>query len=165
MMKEYFVVIITVTFIGGTIVSLAPEGAGQRYLRLLVSLAVTGCIIMPLFSFLDGRDIDASGISELLSWQEENTQNYEEIYNNSILEAGARGVENELKSEIIQALDGEHEDIDLRIVAKQESGEIYIERSEIIIYPSGVALDPHFMENYVSERLGCECTVIYKSEK
>lgn len=164
-MKEYFIVIITVTFIGGTIISLAPEGTGQRYLRLLVSVAVTGCIIMPLFSFLDGQEVDTSGISELLSWQEENTQNYEEIYNNSILEAGVSDVENRLKSEIIQALDGDQEDMDLRIVAEQKSGEIYIERTEIIIYPSGVALDPHFMENYVYERLGCECEVIYKSEK
>ena len=164
-MKEYFIVIITVTFIGGTIISLAPEGTGQRYLRLLVSLAVTGCIIMPLFSFLDGQEVDTSGISELLSWQEENTQNYEEIYNNSILEAGATEVGNKLKSEIIQELGGDYEDIDLRIVAHQKSGEIYIERTEIIIYPSGVALDPHFMENYVYERLGCECEVVYKSEK
>jgi hypothetical protein len=163
-MKEYFIVVITVIFIGGTIVSLAPEGTGQRYLRLLVSLAVTGCIIMPLFSFFGGGEIDTSGISDLLSWQEENTQNYEEIYNNSILKAGAREVENKLKSEILQALDGDYDDIDLRIVAEQKSGEIYIERTEIIIYPSGVALDPHFMENYVSERLRCECEVIYKSE-
>ena len=164
-MKEYFAVVITVIFIGGTLISLSPEGSGQRYLRLLVSLAVTGCIIMPLFSFLDGWEMDADGISEMLSWGEENTQNYEEIYNNAIVDAGTREAENKLKSEILQALGGDGEDIDLKIVAGHKSGEIYIERTEIIIYPSGLALDPHFMENYISERLGCECVVIYKSDK
>lgn len=164
-MKEYFAVVITVIFIGGTLVSLAPEGSGQRYLRLLVSLAVTGCIIMPLFSFLDGWEMDADGISEMLSWSEKNTQDYEEIYNDAIISASAREAENKLKSEILQALGGDDGNIDLKIIAGHKSDEIYIERTEIIIYPSGLSLDPHFMENYISERLGCECVVIYKSDK
>lgn len=163
-MKEYFAVAVTVIFIGGTVVSLAPEGTGQRYLRLLASLAITGCIVMPLFSFFNGWQLDESGISDLLSVGDQNKQNYEEIYNNAIIEAGVKNAETKLKSEIIQELNGDIEDIELRIIADQKSGEIYIERAEIIIRPTGVALDPHFMKNYVSERLGCECVIIYSSD-
>ena len=164
-MKEYFMIVISVIFMGGIVVSLAPEGTGQRYLRLLASLAVTGCIIIPLFSFLDGWQIDANRISEMLTWGEESTQNYEEIYNNTILNVGANKLENKLENEILQELNGKDGDIEIRIIADQKSGEIYIERTEIIIYPSGIALDPRFMKNYISERLECECVVIYKSDK
>ena len=164
-MKEYFVVVIVIIFVGGIIVSLAPEGAGQRYLRLLVSLSVMGCIIMPLFSFFDGNQIDASGLYDMLTWRDENVQNYDEIYNNTILKAGVAEAENALKNDVIKELNGDYEDIDIRIFAKEKSGEIYIERAEIIIYPSGLSLDPHFIENYISQRLKCECTVVYKSDK
>ena len=124
-MKEYFMIVISVIFMGGIVVSLAPEGTGQRYLRLLASLAVTGCIIIPLFSFLDGWQIDANRISDMLTWGEESTQNYEEIYNNAIIDAGVKNAETKLKSEIIQELNGDIEDIELRIIADQKSGEIY----------------------------------------
>ena len=96
------------------------------------------------------------------SWGEEH---YEEIYNNTILTAGANELENKLENEILQELNGKDGDIEIRIIADQKSGEIYIERTEIIIYPSGLTLDPRFMKNYISKRLECECVVIYKSDK
>lgn len=164
-MKEYFIVVITVTFLGGTLVSLAPSGAGQRYLRLIAALAVVGCIILPLFSFFNDWEMNIEDMSDMFSYGEESNQNYDEIYNNSIVEAGAKNLSNTLKNEIVQALEADYDDIDLTVVVNNNSDEIYIERVEVIIYPSGLSLDPHFMENYVSERLDCECEIIYKSEK
>jgi hypothetical protein len=162
MMKEYFMIVISVIFMGGIVVSLAPEGTGQRYLRLLASLAVTGCIIIPLFSFLDGWQIDTNRISEMLAWGEESTQNYEEIYNNTILTEGARKASQELKNEIKQELALDSGGFDVTIITEDNGDEIYIARVELIIYPSGVAIDPHAIQKYVKERLGCECVVIYE---
>ena len=161
-MKEYFMIVISVIFMGGIVVSLAPEGTGQRYLRLLASLAVTGCIIIPLFFFLDGWQIDANRISEMLAWGEESTQNYEEIYNNTILTEGARKASQALKNGIKQELALDSDGFDARIVAEDNGDEIYIARVELIIYSSGVAINPHAIQKYVKERLGCECVVIYE---
>ena len=86
---------------------------------------------------------------------------YDEIYNKTIINAGKQNVEKTLKVEILQELNGNDKDIDLYLVLSNESDEIYIERVEIIIYPSGLSLDPHFMEDYISERLDCSCVVIY----
>lgn len=163
-MKEYFASVMAITFIGGIVVSLAPEGASQRYLRLLVGLAVTGCIITPIFSFF-GDNVLHSDLEYELPEVENDALNYEEIYNNSIISAGVSEAEQVLENEILQALNGKCGSIDVVINACEKSGEIYIDSVQLLIYPSGIALDPHFMQKHISERLGRECEVIYVSEQ
>ena len=162
-MKEYFASVMALTFIGGRVVSLAPEGASQRYLRLLVGLAVTGCIITPIFSFL-GDNVLLGDLEYELPEVESDVLNYEEIYKTSIINAGASEAEKVLESEILQAVNGKYGDVDVVINACEKSGEIYIDTVQLLIYPSGIALDPHFMQKHISERLGRECEVIYVSE-
>lgn len=162
-MKEYFASVMALTFIGGIVVSLSPKGAAQRYLRLLVALAVTGCIITPIFSFLGDAELDGEALGALFEY-ESDERDYEEIYNNSIILASVDECQRDLENEILQALSGDIGDIDVVISASEKSGEIYIERAEVHIYPSGLSLDPHFMKEQVSERLRCDCEVIYVSE-
>jgi hypothetical protein len=56
----------------------------------------------------------------------------------------------------------DNDGFDVAIVAEGNGEEIYIARVELIIYPSGLAIDPHAIQKYVKERLGCECVVIYE---
>lgn len=164
-MKGYILGVVSLSLVSAIIISIAPAGHSQRYLRLLAGLALTLCIAAPLLSLIGEGEFSAEYVKELLGSEEESAANYDEIYNKTIINAGKQNVEKTLKSEMLQELKGNDEDIDLYLVLSNESDEIYIERVEIIIYPSGLSLDPHFMEDYISERLDCSCVVIYKSEK
>lgn len=163
-MKEYFLGVAVLSMLCSATVALAPAGASQKYIRLLSGLALALCVAAPIFSLIADGGLDAA-LEDMLEAEASDVQDYAEIYNNAILKAGSAGAEKTLKSEILQALNGNDGDIDLNIVAHLEGEEIYIDLTEIIIYPSGLPLDPHFMQNYVSERLGCRCEVIYMSDE
>lgn len=163
-MKEYFLGVAVLSMLCSLTVTLAPAGASQKYIRLLSGLALALCVSAPIFSLVADGGFDVA-LEDMLEVETSGERDYAEIYNNAILNAGSAGAEKTLKSEILQALDGNDGDIDLNIVAHLEGEEIYIDLTEIIIYPSGLPLDPHFMQNYVSERLGCRCEVIYRSDE
>lgn len=160
-MSEYFLGIALTVLIGGLILSLLPDASAKPYLRLLCGGAIVLSILSPLVSFLG----DKSAADDLLSLFEggmAEEQNYAEIYNNTIVSAGAEFASDKLKSEIKQELLTDDNAFDISVIAKSNGEEIYIERVEVIIHPSGLTLNPHAIEKYVSDRLGCECIIIYE---
>ena len=88
-------------------------------------------------------------------------EDYDEIYNSSLASATVKNVEKTLKSLIIQEVSASDKDIDVKIIAGENSGEYYIDYVENIIHPSGILSDPRKIEKCVLETLGCECIIIY----
>ena len=161
-MKEYFVVLVSIIFVGGMIVSVTPAGSFQKYMRFLCGLAVCGCVMFPLISGDIFKKIDPEDLVYILKSEEEGLGDYDEIYNLSLKNAGVENSEKHLKTLIIKELDANDSDIDVCLVTNDNSVEIYIERVEVIIYPSGVMLDPRKIQNIVYDVLECECIVIYE---
>ena len=160
-MSEYFLGIALTVLIGGLILSLFPDASAKPYLRLLCGGAVVLSILSPLVTLVG----DKSAADDLLSLFEggmEEERNYAEIYNNTIVSAGAEFASDKLKNEIKQELLANDDTFDVFVIAKSNGEEIYIERVEVIIHPSGLTLNPHAIEKYVSNRLGCECIIIYE---
>ena len=160
-MSEYFLGIALTVLIGGLILSLLPDASTKPYLRLLCGGAVVLSILSPLVTLVG----DKSAADDLLSLFEEGMaeeQNYAEIYNNTIVSAGAEFASDKLKNEIKQELLANDDTFDVSVIVKSNGEEIYIERVEVIIHPSGLTLNPHVIEKYVSDRLGCECIIIYE---
>ena len=160
-MKEYFVGIISVVFLGGMIVSVMPSGATQKYLRLLCGLSVMACIVMPVFSFFAEQNIIIDGwdISNGVGGDDESK--YVEIYNNSLKSAGTDSAEYSLKNDIIKEFSAHYDDIDIELETTVNGDEIYISNVWLKIHPSGVLLDPHKIKKYLEDRLQCPCTVVY----
>ena len=160
-MAESFLCIILVVLFGGFALSLLPDTSAKPYLRLLCGAAAVLSIISPLaLQIRDGSLSD--GLLFLFEEQSAEEEKYEEIYNNTILTEGARKASQELKNKIKQELALGSDGFDVTIVAEDNGDEIYIARVELIIYPSGLAIDPHAIQKYVKEGLGCECVVIYE---
>ena len=160
-MAESFLCIILVVLFGSFALSLLPDTSAKPYLRLLCGAAAVLSIISPLvLQIRDGSLSD--GLLLLFEEQSVEAEKYEEIYNKTILTEGARKASRELKNEIKQELMLDSDGFDVAIVVEDNGDEIYIARVELIIYPSGLAIDPHAIQKYVKERLGCECVVIYE---
>jgi hypothetical protein len=109
--------------------------------------------MMPLLSGELFENIDPEEFQNYWESMKEETQNYDEIYNMSLKNAGIKNSEEYLKSLIIKELLGDESDIDVCIITNESSDEIYIECVEVIIYPSGVTLDPRKVQNIVFSNL------------
>ncbi|MBQ7376294.1 MAG: stage III sporulation protein AF [Clostridia bacterium] len=160
-MSEYFLGIALTVLIGGLVLSLLPDVSAKPYLRLLCGGAIVLSILSPLVSFVSDETFSDNLLS-LFEMDEVEGQNYAEIYNNSLVSAGAEFASDKLKSEIKQELSIDNNAFDISVIVKSSGDEIYIERVEVIIHPSGLSLNPHAIEKYVSDRLGCECVIIYE---
>lgn len=160
-MGEYFLGITLTVLVCGFIISLLPDRSSGPYLRLICGAAVILSVLAPLVAAIsDGGSTD--GLKALFEEVEYNEGKYEEIYNDTILSAGAEECSKSLENTIGKDLSIDTDGFDVSVIAGSESDEIYISRVEVIIYPSGLAIDPHMIEKYVSERLGCECIIFYE---
>ncbi len=159
-MKEYFVGIIAITFLGGIMIMLSPQGY-TKHLRLLCGLCSAALILLPLFSFVSGGGGAIEDIADIFSQEEYQKEYYEEIYNGSLLLSEKENAEKILKAEIKRAVSTNNDNFDVNIVIDKNSDEIYIRSVEIIIRASGVSIDPRSVEKYIKETLGCECVIIY----
>ena len=160
-MQTYFLTVASVAMIGGLIVAIAPESSAKRYVRLICSLGLTLCVMKPIVSLaMDMAEGDIfSEFDGIIS--EEQVSNYDEIYNSALLAAEKENAENTLKSEIIQALTAKEDAIDVNIILEEKSGVFYIDSIEVLIRPSGLALDPREIEKCIREHVECECTFVY----
>ncbi len=159
-MKEYFIGIMAVAFLGSTLLTLAPTGF-EKHLRLLCGFCAVAAVLFPLVSFLsDGIYIDGEW-TELFAQGEAEAKNYDEIYNCSLVMAEGENAEGILKNDIIKELDLKNDSFDIKIIIDKSSDEYSILRTELIIYASGIDIDPHSVEKYIKTRLGCDCEIIY----
>ena len=160
-MQTYFFTVASVALIGGLIVAIAPASSSKRYVRLICSLGLTLCVMKPIITL--AMDIaDGEIFSELdgvISVEQES--DYDEIYNSTLLSAEKKNAENALKNEIIQALSAKDDAIDISIELCEKSDVFYISAVEVLIHPSGLALDPRDIEKCILERVECECWFVY----
>jgi hypothetical protein len=161
-MSKYFLSVMIIVFVGGIVVSIAPDGSTKRYIRQLCGLAITLCILSPVLELARGGEGEFDKIRDLFDRDSVPEQSYAEIYNESILSAGAENASEILKNEIKQEFSLSDEAFDVDILAKYNGDEIYIDHIDVIIYFAGVAANPHNIKNYVWERFECECQIIYE---
>lgn len=159
-MKEYFIGIMAVAFLGSTLLTLAPSGF-EKHLRLLCGFCAVAAVLFPVTSFLSGENYIGGEWTELFAQTGNEINYYDEIYNGSLVEAECENAEKILKTDIIKELDLKNDSFDIIIILDKSSDEYSILRTEVIIYASGIDIDPHSVEKYISSRLGCDCEIIY----
>ena len=74
-MKEYFITVMAVAFLGGTIITLVPLGNTTKYVRLLCGLCTVCSIAFPLVSFVGG-DFEKEELLSIFDYESK-----EEIWN------------------------------------------------------------------------------------
>lgn len=159
-MSGYFLGAALTVLAGGIVVALAPAGA-ERGVRLLCSLCAVVCISLPLLQLL-GEGFDSENFKGLLEIPETDSGYYNEIYNSAVLNVGEKNASTELERLILKEFYLDNEDIDVFVDARNISEEKYSYIVYLIIYPSGMSLDPRKAEKYVKNLFDCELEVIYE---
>lgn len=159
-MKEYLLGVVVIALLGSVVMSLTPKNGSAGAMRLVCGLCAVGVIVVPLVSVLDGESL-FDGVKDIFEVEDADLEYYDEIYNKKFDASCVKNAEILLKSEIIQGFNAAEKDFDVNIVLGCKGDEKYIDYVEVIIYASGISMDPHSVEKYIYERLGCICKTVY----
>ena len=160
-MKEYFISVITVALVSGSVATLMPNSGLSKHIKLLCALCTVACIAFPIARLLGGS-LDTAGLENTFDVLVDSDEKYDEIYNRSISRYSELNAEFALKSEIVQNLDIANDAFDVKIVREEKDGSIYVSRVRIYLYPNALSIDPRLLENYIFDRLKCNCEFVYK---
>ncbi len=149
------------TFLGGGVLMLAPEGETKKGIRLLCSLLAVGCILFPLVPLLSESEMDINDIVDKFKYDADSEQTYDEIYNLSLTDAELKNAEYELKSQVISRFNVKNKDFNIKLNCEIKSGEYCISSATLILLPTGIHIDPRPICIYISEQLSCPCEVYY----
>ena len=158
-MREYLSILISVALLGGVIGMLSPEGELKKYLRLLCSLCLLCAMVVPFFSALREGELSLDGLFES---EESESVDYDEIYNQSLLNGNRENAENIIQSRIAQAFDLSYDSFEVRAMLSLKNNKYVLEEIALILHPEAIFADPKKLTEFVNESYDCPCVVIYE---
>lgn len=157
-MRSYFLTLFGVTLTAALVNVISPEGVMKKHIELICSICVIAAVAVPVVKGI--LTVDMENINIVLE-EEFETDDYDEIYNQNLLNTNKAAAEEMLKNELAQTLAVNSEGIDVDLVISQSDGSARIESVKVFIAPEAVSADPQKIKKYVAERLSAECEIIY----
>lgn len=160
-MREYLMSVICAALAVGVIGVLVPEGEGgglRRHMGLIGALCVVAILISPAHHLLEFL----GGLSEG-DWHvdtEQNVEQYEAEYSKYLASLGERELADGLATLICNEFDISPEQCHVNAKIGQYDGQAMAEQVTVILSGTALLRDPYAIEKFVSEMLGCECTVV-----
>ncbi len=156
-MEAYIRVIFTVCVTAAVIRALAPESSLTKYLQMLCSLCAVAVIALPVYQLLTSTD----AVSQLLEGIEVQTEDYEEIYNDFLVNGELENAERVFSEELCRAVSAERGTLFVRLDASYSEGEMQIVGADVLIYSGALTVPPNEIKAYIAQRLALECRIIY----
>ena len=160
-MREYWVAFVAVAILNGVVGMIAPEGEIKKYVRLLGSLCLLCAVVQPVLGWISEGDEWTSYLWE--DTKEELETDYDEIYNQSLIQGGEKNAETIVKNRILETFELSNESLDVQLDFAIEKETLRIEEIRLTIRNDAIFLDPRLLTEYVNEEYSCRCTVIYDS--
>ena len=159
-MKEYLGALMATALLGGVIKMLSPEGDLQKYLRWSVALCLVAAMVqIPIGWLSEGGEFS---FEDFFSEDLPTTQDYDEIYNQS-LQSGAKDQAKEIIiSKIYQAFSLSEESASVEVLFLSENEILSLQEIRVSLHGKGVLTDPREIVSFVEETFGCPCTVLYE---
>ncbi len=159
-MKEYIVSLITAALVAALIGILSPDGEGgglAKHMRLLTSLFLLCVIIAPVGEMIGSFDDLLEGTDPFPEIDGSTAEDYQ----TQLEEALASAAKPYFASLLIEAIEREFSiptgEVRCAIRWSEDAGNAFPERISIILSGSAIWKDPSGIENFVRERIGCEC--------
>ena len=161
-MKEYIMTVVGVSVFCGFVEMLSlNEASFKKHIKLVASLCVLCVAISPIGSLIElMRDFRIEGDSGDFD-REAMMDKYDDVYVENLMGYTAQEISEYLESMICKEFDIDGADIDI-FVSVAGGEEMSVEHVQVILYPKAISKDPHKISEYIFERLGFECEIIYK---
>ena len=158
-MAEYGGTLFGVCLLGALIRMLSPEGDMKRYIGLVSAFCVLLAVAKPLIVQYESK--------EGLFWEEwgaggeQESVNYDEIYDQSLIGAGGMLAENQIKLLIIKEFSLSEEDVSVQGDFEMKNGIGTIRQITLYLHRSTISVDPRELTEYLTKCYACPCVVLY----
>lgn len=159
-MEGYFYGLLGACLFCGVCGLLSPEGSSQKYIRLLGGFFVLCVMLAPLPELLHSWNTETTVWGELEDHV--SVSNYDEIYKNTLINAGTAELSSYLEQELIRRLS--LEDSELSVQVGWEEGENGYELKKVWVILRGKAIlqDPEPILSFVEKECYCACVIVYE---
>ncbi len=157
-MKEYLMTLTAVSLWSGLVGMISPEGDMKKYVRLLCTLCFLCIMVQPLIPLLSE---DRDPLGELISAGEGNGEQYEEIYENTLLSGGRSYAESVIEAQLESAFSLPSKSLTVRATVKTEGDTTELTEITVLLRDAAVFADPKEITDYVNQSFHCPCTVVY----
>ena len=159
-MNEYMYTVVTVTTIGGILISLLPEKSSKikKQINFIVGLICTLVFISPIIGILSNSQAIKDNISSIvLSIDNVSSSATNEIIVGTSLDKISQGI----KKSIINKFNLNEQDVDVRVFITDKSKEvIYIDYVEIILKNGATWTDDNKIKEYIEDLSGCKVKIL-----
>ena len=159
-MKEYLTSLLYVCIAAAVARAVALEGALKKYVEIICSVCVIAAVVSPAVFAL----VDEGGFESIFGGGEQwQTESYEEIFK-EYLQSGSIGVSEQLLSEeLCNYFKADAGDIEVRLTCNSDGNTVDVVGAVAVLRGEAIATDPQRIKDYVAQRLGVECEIIYES--
>ena len=160
-MREYLLGL-TLTCISAAIVkSAADDGGAKKYIDTLCSLCVVCALVLPVLPMIS--HIDEYDLSEFFNensltvMESENIQ----IYNDYLHSVSIGQAEYSIEAEICTQLDIKEEEVEIQLFSDTVDDRIILTEAVVYLYGGAVTKDPSVIKDYIQQKTGVNCRIIY----
>ena len=157
-MKQYLLTLFGVCVVAAIIRAVSFDGVMKKYIEIICALCVISVVISPIALAISSLD-SIKNVFDVDVWGE--SMDYDEIYNEYLVEGNLRASESILSDELCERFDGESGCFEVRLGYEVSDGKISITAATVTLSGEGVATDPQLIEEYIRSRVGVECEIIY----
>ncbi len=162
-MGEYVAVIFGVSLAAAVVRMLAPEGSVKKYIQMLCSLCVVCALALPVTSFAQRLKNGEFSFDEIDIKLDMDSQSYEEIYNQSLLQISISDAEKALSEELCKKFSVSDGALSVLLECESTEDGIRIVGVSVLIGKKGITVSPDDITKYVAERLDTDCRIVYVS--
>ena len=137
---------------------LTPEGDTKKYVRLVGALCLICALASPWVGAIARGELS---LENMLEPYESETENYEEIYKNSLKEGAKINAENVIEECLIKQFELSADSLEVSLQIVFDGGEYTVESAYVLLKHSAVFADPRDISEYINGELGCPCYVVY----
>lgn len=157
-MKGYVLSVIGVCIVGTLVSLLCPDGESggiSRQIRLIIAICVVGVSINPMIGVIEY--INELEIGDLMGNYENDSTNYDEIFNSSYSSAEIQNLKVGIRQLLMDKfeVDGAECSVEVKL-SNQEGKNKTLERVYITLYGPAVFKNTAEIEDFFGELLGCE---------
>lgn len=160
-MREYLLSVVCAAIAVGAVTALMPDGEGgglRRHVGFVGALCVLAILISPvgeLLDFLGGLSVDDWG-----TLGNETETKYEQIYAEYLQSVSADNLADSVVEVLCDRFDIPPEQCKVRVQVGSCDGRAVAEQVTIILSGGALLRNPYEIEGFISDLLGCECTVV-----
>ncbi len=164
-MKNYLIIIITVSICVGIYNIIAPQFHGiEKYSKMIGMLIVLCVIISPIKDFLNIFDEDVlQDIKDNLINEDNEEQNeYDEMFNDYLASFSVEELKAEIKGILLDKFEIPPNECDVSISTEYKNEKLNPSHVQILLSGKSIFKNPYTIEEYFKTLLECSCTVLIK---